>query len=225
MQSNPALDFSVRESEFFQQLLARIGSARPRKLEIGAAVMMHSLPPPHSSKLDGHHGIIQSYDSDHDSWMIGNVSGYDSSGPDAEEEDDMHDLEHSSVTVGEDEMRARIADAMRGLHRLEHIIDPRELPGLTLRVGAQVEIHSLQSSHELNGVRGEIVRPLDLGTGRWGVLAATGRDLALKPVNLRLAENAPQLGFRYCSSHSPLSPPERVRESWSHSHARITHLF
>ena len=100
------------------------------------------------------------------------VFGYDSSdddGPDAEEEDDMHDLEHSSVTVGEDEMRARIADAMRGLHRLEHIIDPRELPGL--------------------------------------------------------AENAPQLGFRYCSSHSPLSPPERVRESWSRSHARITHLF
>jgi hypothetical protein len=168
MQSNPALDFSVRESEFFQQLLARIGSARPRKLEIGAAVMMHSLPPPHSSKLDGHHGIIQSYDSDHDSWMIGNVSGYDSSdddGPDAEEEDDMHDLEHSSVTVGEDEMRARIADAMRGLHRLEHM----NVPGL--------------------------------------------------------AENAPQLGFRYCSSHLPLSPPERVRESWSRSHARITHLF
>ena len=59
-------------------------------------------------------------------------------------------------------------------------------PSLPLRVGAQVEIHSLQSSHELNGVRGEIVRPLDLGTGRWGVLAATGRDLALKPVNLRL---------------------------------------
>jgi hypothetical protein len=119
MQSNPALDFSVRESEFFQQLLARIGSARPRKLEIGAAVMMHSLPPPHSSKLDGHHGIIQSYDSDHDAWMIGNVSG--------------------------------------------------------------------------------------------------------------LAENAPQLGFRYCSSHLPLSPPERVRERAgvprSHSHARITHLF
>lgn len=152
MQSNPALDFSVRESEFFQQLLARIGSARPRKLEIGAAVMMHSLPPPHSSKLDGHHGIIQSYDSDHDSWMIGNVSGYDSSdddGPDAEEEDDMHDLEHSSVTVGEDEMRARIADAMRGLHRLEHMnIDPRELPTIrALFVRWSITQWTLEGTH------------------------------------------------------------------------------
>ncbi len=57
---------------------------------------------------------------------------YDSSdndGPDEDEEDDMHDLKHSGMIVGEDEMQARVADAMRGLRRLEHTrVDPRELP-------------------------------------------------------------------------------------------------
>jgi hypothetical protein len=80
------------------------------------------------------------------------VFGYDSSdddGPDAEEEDDMHDLEHSSVTVGEDEMRARIADAMRGLHRLEHMnIDPRELPTIrALFVRWSITQWTLEGTH------------------------------------------------------------------------------
>ena len=55
-----------------------------------------------------------------------------------------------------------------------------------LEVGAAVEIHSLQKSPELNGVRGEVVKSQDLGTGRCQVKTVTGRDLALKSVNLRL---------------------------------------
>ena len=55
-----------------------------------------------------------------------------------------------------------------------------------LEVGAAVEIHSLQKSPELNGVRGEVVESEDLSTGRCQVKTATGRFLALKPVNLRL---------------------------------------
>ena len=39
------------------------------------------------------------------------------------------DEQHADVVVGEDEMQARVADAMRGLHRLHLMnIDPRELP-------------------------------------------------------------------------------------------------
>ena len=53
-------------------------------------------------------------------------------------------------------------------------------------MGAVVEIHSLQKSPELNGVRGEVVESEDLSTGRCQVKTATGRILALKPVNLRL---------------------------------------
>ena len=55
--------------------------------------------------------------------------GYDSSDDEGPEEDGMHDLKHSGVDVGDDEMRARVDDATRGLHRLEQMeIDPRELP-------------------------------------------------------------------------------------------------
>ena len=53
-------------------------------------------------------------------------------------------------------------------------------------MGAAVEIHSLQKSPELNGVRGEIIKSQDPDTGRCGVKTATGRELAFKPVNLRL---------------------------------------
>ena len=63
---------------------------------------------------------------------------------------------------------------------------PNPPPQPALWVGAEVEIHSVQKSPELNGVRGEIVKPQDLGTGRWEVKATNGRLLALKPVNLRL---------------------------------------
>ena len=55
-----------------------------------------------------------------------------------------------------------------------------------MEVGAVVEIHSLQKSPELNGMHGEIIKSQDLGTGRCGVKTATGREVALKQVNLRL---------------------------------------
>ena len=50
-----------------------------------------------------------------------------------------------------------------------------EASPVVLEVGAAVEIHSLQKSPELNGVRGEIVQTQDLGTGRCGVKTATGK--------------------------------------------------
>ena len=58
--------------------------------------------------------------------------------------------------------------------------------------GADVEVHSLVRSPELNGGRGKVVEPQDPGTGRCGVkFDSDGRVLALKPANLaRLCGNA-----------------------------------
>ena len=58
--------------------------------------------------------------------------------------------------------------------------------------GADVEMHSLVRSPELNGVRGQVVEPQDPRTGRCGVkIDSDGRVLALKPANLvRLCGNA-----------------------------------
>ena len=61
--------------------------------------------------------------------------------------------------------------------------------------GADVEMHSLVRSPELNGGRGKVVEPQDPGTGRCGVKIDSdghrGRVLALKPANLvRLCGNA-----------------------------------
>ena len=58
--------------------------------------------------------------------------------------------------------------------------------------GADVEMHSLVRSPELNGGRGKVVEPQDPGTGRCGVkFDSDGRVLALKPANLaRLCGNA-----------------------------------
>ena len=69
-----------------------------------------------------------------------------------------------------------------------HIRADRQAAGASsaLELGAAVEIHSLQKSPELNGVRGEVVKSQDLGTERFGVKTAPGRELALKPGNLRL---------------------------------------
>jgi len=54
-----------------------------------------------------------------------------------------------------------------------------------LALGDRVKIHELQRTPELNGVLGEIVVPLDRGTGRWGVRAdSDGRVRALRPANL-----------------------------------------
>jgi hypothetical protein len=53
--------------------------------------------------------------------------------------------------------------------------------------GADVEIHSLVRSPEVNGVHGKVVEPQDPGGGRWGVkIDSDGRVLALKPSNLVL---------------------------------------
>ena len=58
--------------------------------------------------------------------------------------------------------------------------------------GADVEMHSLVRSPELNGGRGKVVESQDPGTGRCGVkIDSDGRVLALKPANLaRLCGNA-----------------------------------
>jgi hypothetical protein len=48
-----------------------------------------------------------------------------------------------------------------------------------LMCGADVEIHSLVRSPELNGVRSKVVEPQDPGSGRWGVkIDSDGRVLA-----------------------------------------------
>ena len=67
--------------------------------------------------------------------------------------------------------------------------DTTLLPPVTgeLELGAQVEIHSLERSPELNGMRGEIVEAQDPVTERWKVKMEhqDGRVVALKPGNLR----------------------------------------
>ena len=62
------------------------------------------------------------------------------------------------------------------------VVAPEEL-----MCGADVEIHSLVRSPELNGVRGKVVEPQDPGSGLWGVkIDSDGRVLALEPANLVL---------------------------------------
>ena len=58
--------------------------------------------------------------------------------------------------------------------------------------GADVEMHSLVRSPELNGGRGKVVEPQDPGAGRCGVnIDCDGRELALKPAILtRLCGNS-----------------------------------
>ena len=70
----------------------------------------------------------------------------------------------------------------------------------------------------LNGVRGEIIKSEDQGLGRCGVKTATGGELALKPVNLRLtgaltgpAAGAP--GVPDPRSSTSARPEDRVIEA------------
>ena len=89
---------------------------------------------------------------------------------------------------------------------------------LALTVGADVDIHSLQRSPELNGVRGKILEAQDLGTGRCRVKTATGRDLALKPANLRLipaltGSAAGVSHLRASHSSAPACLEKRVQEA------------
>ena len=95
--------------------------------------------------------------------------------------------------------------------------------------GADVEMHSLVRSPELNGVRGQVVEPQDPGTGRCRVkIDSDGRVLALKPANLaRLCGNAvcgkalaPPLlqcskckGEAYCCKACQVPPAPRTRSA------------
>ena len=100
--------------------------------------------------------------------------------------------------------------------------------------GADVEMHSLVRSPELNGGRGQVVEPQDPGTGRCGVkIDSDGRVLALKPANLaRLCGNsacrqalAPPLlqcskckAEAYCCKACQVPPPPRAARARSCAH-------
>jgi len=100
--------------------------------------------------------------------------------------------------------------------------------------GADVEMHSLVRSPELNGGRGKVVEPQDPGTGRCGVkIDSDGRVLALKPANLaRLCGNVacgkalvpPLLQCSkckceaYCCKACQVPPPPRAARARSCAH-------
>ena len=119
------------------------------------------------------------------------------------------------------QMQAKAALAI-GVTLSLHVRADRQAAGASpaLVEGAGVEIHSLQKSTELNGTRGEIIKSHDLGTGRCGVKTATGRELALKPANLRLirALTGPAAGASHIpapGSSSSAFAEDRVEEAAS----------
>ena len=61
-----------------------------------------------------------------------------------------------------------------------------DLP-LTYQDGARVELVGLRKA-SLNGATGHVVKELDAGTGRIAVKLISGREVAVKPENLKLAE-------------------------------------
>ena len=70
-----------------------------------------------------------------------------------------------------------------------------------LMCGADVVIHSLVRSPELNGVRGKIVEPQDPASRRWGVkIDSDGRVIALKPDNLSMTAPARSFTERQCDA-------------------------
>ena len=80
-----------------------------------------------------------------------------------------------------------------------------------LMCGADVEIHSLVRSPELNGVRSKVVEPQDPGSGRWGVkIDSDGRVLALKPANLVLIRK-----------HAPMVPRPRAQAGLTEEQRRL----
>jgi len=123
-------------------------------------------------------------------------------------------------TIGKDlEVRATQEKAAlcMGVALRLHVRADRQASGanLAIRVGAEVEIHSLQRSPELNGVRGKIVETLDLATGRWGVKVATGRAVLLKPANLLLIPaGASDLPGAHSSAPAYLEDRVREAEKW-----------
>ena len=83
-------------------------------------------------------------------------------------------------------------------------------PTLGLNVGADVEIHALQTRPELNGVCGKIVKHQD--DGRLQVKTATGEELALEPANLRPAGVQTNVDPR--SSAQPRRKPALGFSTW-----------
>jgi len=109
-----------------------------------------------------------------------------------------------------EEMKTRAALGLGVAMRLQLRADlhvPRV--NLGMRVGADVEIHSLSRRPELNGVRGKIIEPQDPGTGRCGVKTATGIEVALKTVNIRLVSQltGPAAGASYVPSPADAASP------------------
>ena len=86
-----------------------------------------------------------------------------------------------------------------------------------LMCGADVVIHSLVRSPELNGVRGKIVEPQDPASRRWGVkIDSDGRVIALKPDNLSMTAPA--------RSRRPAHDPEverMIRAGYTAQHGRL----
>ena len=81
-----------------------------------------------------------------------------------------------------------------------------------LEVGTHVEIHSLQQSSELNGIRGKILKPFDRGSGRYEVDTATGRVVALKPDNIRVASRLGNVGAKAAAQSSFLDELDVLRQ-------------
>ena len=61
-----------------------------------------------------------------------------------------------------------------------------DLP-LTYQDGARVELVGLRKA-SLNGATGHVVKELDAGTGRIAVKLISGREVAVKPENLKVAD-------------------------------------
>ncbi len=62
-----------------------------------------------------------------------------------------------------------------------------DLPSTYQVGGARVELVGLRNA-SLNGATGHVVKELDAGTGRIAVKLISGREVAVKPENLKLAE-------------------------------------
>ena len=63
---------------------------------------------------------------------------------------------------------------------------PADTPS-TYQVGARVELVGLKNA-SLNGATGHVLKELDAGTGRIAVKLISGREVAVKPENLKVAD-------------------------------------
>ena len=100
-----------------------------------------------------------------------------------------------------------------------------DLP-LTYQDGARVELVGLRKA-SLNGATGHVVKELDAGTGRIAVKLISGREVAVKPENLKVADlelildnphhvekkynEAVAVAVRVRNTHQPSSQPTSTR--------------